>query len=506
MFYGRRLFKAVIFFCLGDIISLLCPDAFFYIGFIIAIVSFGAIAFFRLHKYVYFQKYIVFFAIGLLLGQLFSSYILAPFRNYENTTIEISGYVIETDKINDSITLKITDSDIIPFSFKAKLFGDADQIKEIKKGDTLNISVDCGAIENKLYLIADRTFIQGRIISAEKCYVIINTFDKFYLDTRAFLEEALRNSLGNGDEFALANGILIGDQSEISVELKDAFKATGLSHFLSISGLHFSLIVFMSYFVLLRLCANRKAACIVSIIIIFLYMPIPSFTPSVVRAAFISLLLFVTKLTKLKSDTVTSMSLSLFIILLFNPAAILSVGLQLSYCATFGIIYSSSVSPEIALENRHASLPKRFLRYILLSVKVSTLALIFTTPIVIFTFGSFSLFSPLFNLILSPLFTIALTSSIIIAFLSALFPLLSLYATYIFKLPLLFFNSIVKFFGSFPFIAIKTDGKLTILLTYILCLAIFIAILTHDKKRDKDGKTFLFLSWGSVVIASLLGI
>lgn len=505
MFHGRRLFKAVIFFILGDIIALLCPSIVFYICFISAITLFGVVAFSRLNKYKYMQKYFAFFAFGLVLGALFSSFVLSSFRVYEGSQTKIKGYVTEVNTINETITISVKEEKLFPFRFNAKLYSDEKFISSLKKGDGVEVVVDCGKVSNNIYLLADRCYIQGNIVELSKCDVDIGFFDSLFISVRAAIEDSLTNALGKTDERALAISILVGDQTGISEGLKTAFKVTGTSHYLSISGLHFSLIVLLTYFVVMRTTENYKAACIISIIVIFLYMPIPSFTPPVIRSAFISIFLFVTKLLKLKSDTVTSMSLSLFIIMLFNPAAILSVGLQLSYIATFGIIYSDIVTPELSLENRHGSVMQRFSRYVQLSFKVSTLALIFTTPIVILTFGEFSLFSPLFNIILSPLFSIVLVCSIIIAFISFIFPILSLYIVWFFELPIKIYNKLIELFGNVPSILIHTDGTFTKILTYLLAFAVFIAILTHKKKRENDGKIFLFLVWGSVIIASLLG-
>ena len=506
MFYGRRLFKAVTFFVVGDIIALICPMLFLILAFICAIAIFGVIALFRFEKYYHLQKYFAFFVLGLLLGGLFNNVILEPFNAYENSRTEISGYVTEVDNFGGSITIRVKNKELSPFRFSAKLYGEDDLIENIEKGDMIKVIVDCGKISQKNYLIADRCYIQGKIISYIPTDVEIGIFDSFYLKTRSIISKGLHHGLGDTDEYALADGILVGDQTKISIGLKQAFKNTGTSHFLSISGLHFSLLVAMTFFVILRVTGNERAACIISVILIALYMPIPSFTPPVVRSAFISLFLFFTKLTKIKSDTVTSMSLSLLIILIFNPAAILSIGLQLSYCATFGIIYAKIVSPEIELENRHGSTSQKIRRFILSGFKVSTLALIFTTPITILAFESFSVFSPLFNIVLSPLFTIVLFCSILIACISILFPLLSQYAIYILEIPLKLFNFLIKVFGSFSFVKVNTDGKLVILLSYLLILAIFLAILTHERPREKDGKVFLFITWGAVVVASLLGI
>lgn len=67
-------------------------------------------------------------------------------------------------------------------------------------------------------------------------------------------------------------------------------------------------------------------------------MILTGFSPSVVRASIMSILFLISKIIYRKNDIWTSMSLSLLILLIYNPFLIKSISLQFTYIATIGIV------------------------------------------------------------------------------------------------------------------------------------------------------------------------
>ena len=67
-------------------------------------------------------------------------------------------------------------------------------------------------------------------------------------------------------------------------------------------------------------------------------MLLTGFSPSVIRASIMAILFLVSKLVYRKNDIWTSISLSLLILLLYNPFLITNISLQFTYIATIGII------------------------------------------------------------------------------------------------------------------------------------------------------------------------
>ena len=136
---------------------------------------------------------------------------------------------------------------------------------------------------------------------------------------------------------AIFTGLILGDTSKVKEEVNDNFKIANISHVLAISGMHITYIVIGIELLLKREIGKRKTR-IITIIVLVIYMFITGFSPSVVRASLMGIIMLISKLIHRKNDIWTSISLSLLILLIYNPFLILNVGLQLSYLGTIGIV------------------------------------------------------------------------------------------------------------------------------------------------------------------------
>ena len=143
-------------------------------------------------------------------------------------------------------------------------------------------------------------------------------------------------------------GILVGYKDEIPEEIQENFKESNISHILAVSGLHVSYIIIAVSKSLEKIQGKRRSK-ITTIFFIILYMFITNFSPSVVRASLMVITSILAKLTYNKNDIWTSMSISLLIILVYNPYLIISTGVLLSYAGTIGIIiFQKSISMFLA--------------------------------------------------------------------------------------------------------------------------------------------------------------
>ena len=57
----------------------------------------------------------------------------------------------------------------------------------------------------------------------------------------------------SGDRRALVSSLVLGERGEVSHELDDAFRIAGVTHVLSVSGLHLAIAAFFFYVGLRRL-------------------------------------------------------------------------------------------------------------------------------------------------------------------------------------------------------------------------------------------------------------
>src|SRR3989344_508662 len=89
---------------------------------------------------------------------------------------------------------------------------------------------------------------------------------------------------------ALVAGLLTGDRSGFTDDLKSRFAQTGLTHILAVSGYNITIIGWMVYWLCGRLWMNRRQAFAVACVVILSFVVIAGFESSVLRAATMGLL------------------------------------------------------------------------------------------------------------------------------------------------------------------------------------------------------------------------
>ena len=132
-------------------------------------------------------------------------------------------------------------------------------------------------------------------------------------------------------------GLILGDTSNIEEELKEKFKIANISHILAISGMHITYIIIGINLILKNFLGKKKTR-IITIAILVIYVFITGFSPSIVRASIMGIMVLISKLIHKRNDTWTAISLSLLVLLIYNPYLLGNIGLQLSYLGTIGII------------------------------------------------------------------------------------------------------------------------------------------------------------------------
>ena len=208
---------------------------------------------------------------------------------------------------------------------------------------------------------------------------------------------------------AIFTGLILGDTSKVEEEVNDNFKIANISHVLAISGMHITYIV-LGIELLLKKGIGKRKTRIVTIIILVIYMFITGFSPSVVRASIMGIVMLISKLIHRKNDIWTSISLSLLILLVYNPFLILNVGLQLSYLGTIGIVcFNKNVYNFLRkLKIRNKKIKYRINRKIILFMdkikeilSVTLSAQIVILPILLFNFNILGIYFFISNILVS---------------------------------------------------------------------------------------------------------
>lgn len=225
-------------------------------------------------------------------------------------------------------------------------------------------------------------------------------------------------------------GMMLGYTEDIDDATKEKFKISNISHVLAVSGMHVMYLVMGISLLLSNFIGKRKTKVITTIVLI-IYMFITNFSPSVVRAGVMAIIFQLSSILHRKNDTATTISISLLIILIYNPFLITSVSVLLSYAGTIGIILFSknifTILKKIRIKNKRIRyrVNKNILKLDLkvkniLSVIISAQILIM--PIMIYLNNTISFSLIVTNLLLS----LVIGSIVILGFVQIFVSLISI--------------------------------------------------------------------------------
>ena len=228
------------------------------------------------------------------------------------------------------------------------------------------------------------------------------------LDARSYLGGTIDKLMG--DNGGVIKGMLLGDKSAMSEQELSMFRVAGLAHVLSVSGLHVGFIAGALFFLLQRL--RNKRWLLLVIAVLLLYCAITAFPSSILRASIMSALMIAAKIWGMRNDTLTSISFAMLLILLISPLQAFDVGFLLSFAATFGIITLYPVFKKLL-----GKLPN----FISASMSVSLGAHAAATPLSLFFFNEFYLYSTAANLLFIPVMGVVVLLSFAAMVLGAIF-------------------------------------------------------------------------------------
>lgn len=230
----------------------------------------------------------------------------------------------------------------------------------------------------------------------------------------------------------ILKGLLLGDSSNIEENIKENFRNASMAHILAISGMHISYVV-IGFTKILNKVIGRRITKIIVIILLFVYMFLTGFSPSVIRATMMAILMIISNLFYRKNDFWTSISISLFLIIIYNPYLIMNIGLQLSYLGVTGIIIFQKtifkILDNIKIRNkkykRKSKIKMKTLEKFKEILSVSISAQITILPIILYHYNTFNPYFFISNILVSIIIEPIIILGFIFIFLSFISKFLS---------------------------------------------------------------------------------
>lgn len=234
--------------------------------------------------------------------------------------------------------------------------------------------------------------------------------DKLY-KRRKYVFESIESKLGER-KAALITSVSFGYKSELNEDHKELMKNLGISHVISISGLHLVLV----YSVLRRFLGVK-----LSLVLALVYVLFSGASAPAVRAYIMIVILNVGKIVKRNYNPIAALSLAGIILILEKPYYIYNLGFVLSFLATLGIILFNK-----DLNKKLYKLPNSIRN----TIAISLSAQILTLPVIILYFNEVSLNFIVGNIIVIPFINVLVVLGNILIFIVEI-PIIFNYIMYI---------------------------------------------------------------------------
>ncbi len=217
------------------------------------------------------------------------------------------------------------------------------------------------------------------------------------------------------DEASVASAIVAGEQGGIKTSLIQNYRDSGLAHFLSISGLHMSMIAGLMFF-FIRLSVSmfpsvalrydsKKVAAVFAIIISAVYLMISGAAIPAQRAFIMTFIVLLGILFDRRAISMQTIAWAAFIVLLISPEALIGASFQMSFAAVVALVafyekYAGALRNFIG--GKRFRLIKFIIVYVVGILVADLVASLATLPFAIYHFNRIALYTTMANLLAGP--------------------------------------------------------------------------------------------------------
>jgi len=292
--------------------------------------------------------------------------------------------------------------------------------------------------------------------------IVIKRLPSYRIRLKKRIEKTIQ-ALYRPQTAPVIKALLLGNQNDVSKETIRSFTRAGTLHLLAASGLHVGIAGALPLFLLPFIFRNRKAVIAGGAIFILLFLLITDMPVSLVRASVMFFFSAFFMILDRKNISINSLFLSGLAIGIFSPKELYSLGFQLSFLATLGIIifydYFKTIFSNLKLFSS--------------SLSMTFAAQAFIFPLIVLKLNQINFTGILSNIILVPYYSFLLIASGVSVIASFLFTnsgkLLSMPVEYLTDYSIRIVNSLSSLNGHF-----RTNNYPIILITlFILPLVPF---------------------------------
>ena len=258
------------------------------------------------------------------------------------------------------------------------------------------------------HIIGEVQLADGLVVGTESDWQL--PFDRIRLATQRRLTQTFREPIAS-----VVVGMLLGIGGDVSPSVAEAFRISGTSHILVISGWNITIVAALCQGVV-RSCRLRGVwPLIIPLAIICMYVVFTGASAAVVRAGFMGAVIVIGKWLNRPRDMWNIIGIEIFAMCLIDPTTLWDLGFQLSTCATIGLIgFGTLIEEKLAL-TPFGSKDLAWAREVLATTLAAQIP---TLPIMLCRLGTPSPWSLLANMIITPVVPYAMASGTIVALLT----------------------------------------------------------------------------------------
>ncbi|MBR1948900.1 MAG: ComEC/Rec2 family competence protein, partial [Alphaproteobacteria bacterium] len=232
-------------------------------------------------------------------------------------------------------------------------------------------------------------------------------------------------------EASIASAIISGERGEIDAQQYENYRNSGLAHFLSISGLHMSMLAGLMFFLIRFVLAlvpsvalridTKKVAAIFAIVLSFIYLLISGQAIPAQRAFIMTFVVLLGVLFNRRAISMQTICLAGFIVLVLSPQVLISASFQMSFAAVMGLVaFYEKTSNAISRFLNVGALHRYFrivVLYILGVVISDFIASLMTLPFAVYHFNMVAVYTTLGNFLAGPIIGLIIMPMVLLSML-----------------------------------------------------------------------------------------
>jgi len=264
-------------------------------------------------------------------------------------------------------------------------------------------------------------------------YNILSTVKNKLLNFRKDISIRISNILPSS-EAMVATAIITGEKNAIDKKIIKSYRDSGIAHFLSISGLHMSMVAGLMFFLVRLIMAlvpplclkydSKKIAVYFAVTISVFYLLISGAEVPAQRAFIMTFIVVMGVLFNRRAISMNTIAWAAFFILLITPEALVGASFQMSFSAVVVLIaFYEKISNKIILWFNHNNdnIFERFCKCIIIYlfgiIVADALASFATIPFAIYHFNRIAVYTSLANLLAGPIIGFIIMPAVLLSLL-----------------------------------------------------------------------------------------